>query len=242
MTSKPILPARKKLLTVWPQKGGIGKSFISTLVYDYLKDRGATVQAFDLDHANSTFRRYVGEAAFIDTDVDGDKLAVLDQMVHALTDAETRFVLSDNRAAGGEKLERWIEECDLVGSQEHLGFDLVFVAVVVDDKDAISQVASLVETYGNRVRWIVARNLREGPRLPLFDGSATRKKLLAAGAVETEVACLAEITRNRLQLANLTIARGRTAEQLPVLDRSRCVRFHHRMAEEFRKAEGVLFG
>lgn len=242
MTSRPTIPARKKLLTVWPQKGGIGKSFVATLLYDHLRERGATVQAFDLDHANSTFRRLVGEAGFIDTDVDGDKLAVLDQLVHALTEGEARFVVADNRAAGGEKLERWLEECDLVGSQEQLGLDLVFVALAVDDKDAISQVAGLVETYGNRVRWIVARNLREGPRLPLFDGSATRKKLSAAGAIEIEVACLAEITRGRLQLANLTVARGRTAEQLPVLDRSRCVRFHHRMAEEFRKAEGVLFG
>ncbi|MDD3179514.1 MAG: division plane positioning ATPase MipZ [Opitutaceae bacterium] len=241
MTSKPSATARKKLLTVWPQKGGIGKSFVATLLYDHLKDRGVPVQAFDLDHANSTFRRYVAEAEFIDTDVDGDKLAVLDQLVHSLTDGDARFVLADNRAAGGEKLERWLEECDLVESQERLGFDLVFVTVLVDDKDSISQVANLVETYGNRVRWLGTRNLREGPRLPIFDESATRKKLLAQGAVEINVPCLAEITRNRLQLANLTVSRGRTAEQLPVLDRSRCVRFHHKMAEEFRKAEALLF-
>lgn len=241
MTSKPVSTPRKRLLTVWPQKGGIGKSFVATLLYDHLKDQGATVQPFDLDHANSTFRRYVGEAEFIDTDVDGDKLAVLDRLVHALTESDARLVLADNRAAGGEKLERWLEECDLVESQEKLGFDLVFVTVVVDDKDAISQVANLVETYGSRVRWLVARNLRDGPRLPIFDESATRKKLLAHGAVELDVPCLAEVTRNRLQLANLTVSRGRTAEQLPVLDRSRCVRFHHRMAEEFRKAEKVLF-
>ncbi len=241
MTSKPPPPPRGKLLTVWPQKGGIGKSFVVTLLHDYLVERDVRVQPFDLDHANSTFRRYVAQAEFIDTDIDTDKLAVLDQLFQPLTDGTADMVLADNRAAGGEKLERWLEETDLVASQERFGFDLVFVAVIVDDKDAISQVANLVEIYGSRVRWLVARNLREGSRLPIFDESATRKKLLAHGAVELDVSCLAEVTRNRLQLANLTVSRGRTAEQLPVLDRSRCVRFHHRMAEEFRKAEKVLF-
>ena len=241
MTSEPPTTARKKLLTVWPQKGGIGKSFVATLLHNYLVERGASVQAFDLDHANSTFRRYVPEAEFIDTDVDADKLAVLDQLVRALTDGDAQFVLADNRAAGGDKLEHWIEECDLVESQERIGFALVFVVVVVDDKDTISQIANLVDTYGNRVRWLVVHNLREGSPLSLFAHSATRQKLLAQGAVEIDVPCLAEITRNRLQLANLTVGRGRTAAQLHILDRSRCVRFHHRMADEFKKAETVLF-
>ncbi|WP_043585823.1 hypothetical protein [Geminisphaera colitermitum] len=65
MTSNPTLSAgpeswpSKRLILCPQDKGGIGKSFIMTLLYDYLIDHEVTVRAFDLDHANSTLRRFV---------------------------------------------------------------------------------------------------------------------------------------------------------------------------------------
>ena len=103
-----------------------------------------------------------------------------------------------------------------------------------------SQIAELLETHGERVRWLVSRNLRDGDSLSLFAQSHSRKRLAGLGAVEIDVPCLAEVTRHRLQDANLTVGRGRTADQLHLLDRSRCVRFHQRMAGEFTKARALL--
>lgn len=237
MTSSPILQP-KRLILCAQDKGGIGKSFVMTLLHDYLTERKVALKAFDLDHANSTFQRYVPEAEFIDTDVDADKLAVLDQLVQALSEADV--VLADNRAAGGTKIQQYIDDSRLTALQAELGFSLVFVVVAVDDKDANSQIADLLDNYGDRVRWLVARNLRDGEQLDLFGQSNARRKLQALGAVEIDVPCMAEVTRNRLQLANLTVGAGRTAEKLHLLDRSRCVRFHERMAEEFGKAEALL--
>lgn len=80
-----------KRIILFPQdKGGIGKNFAATLLHDYFTEAGARVKAFDLDHANSTFNRLVPEAEFIDTDVDADKLGVLDRIVHALPEAAHR--------------------------------------------------------------------------------------------------------------------------------------------------------
>ncbi len=231
-------PAAKRLIVCAQDKGGIGKSFFTTLLYDYLSERGIRLKAFDLDHANSTFQRYVPEAEFIDTDVDADKLAVLDRLVLALQDVDV--VLADNRAAGGAKVRQYLEENRLTKLQSEIGFALVLVVIAVDDKDAISQIADLLDTYDDRVRWLVARNLRDGAAPSVFMESKTRQRLAALGAVEVEVPCLAEVTRNRLQLANLTVGRGRTAPELHLLDRSRCVRFHERMAEEFAKAGTLL--
>jgi hypothetical protein len=66
--------------------------------------------------------------------------------------------------------------------------------------------------------------------------------LVECGAIEVEVPCLFEVTRNRLQQANLTVGRGRECDRLHLLDRSRCVRFHDRMAVEFTKARALLIG
>ncbi len=238
MTSDATTPPTKRLILFAQDKGGIGKSFVATLLYDYLVERAVRLKAFDLDHANSTFQRYVPEAEFIDTDVDADKLAVLDRMVTATGDHDV--VLADNRAAGGAKVEQYLKENRLTALQAEMGFALVFVVIAVDDKDAVSQIADLLDTYDDRVRWLVVRNLRDGAAPSVFMESKTRQRLAALGAVEIEVPCLAEVTRNRLQLANLTVGQGRTAPELHLLDRSRCVRFHERMAEEFAKAGALI--
>lgn len=230
-----------KFVTVWPEKGGIGKSFVITLLHDYLRERGCRVRAFDLDHANSTLQRFISTAQFIHTEVDNDKLGVLDDLITPLIERTADAVLVDNRAAGGDKLAQWVADTDLLRTHGELGISIVFAVVIVDDKDAISQVATLVERYGSQVSWLVLRNLVRGPTLPLFDASQTRQRLLDAGASECSIPVLAEVTRNRLQLANLTVADGRSDPGLALLDRSRCVRFMNEVAAQLRAAEDLLF-
>jgi hypothetical protein len=230
--------ATKRIILFPQDKGGIGKSFVATLLHDFLIEEGVRVKAFDLDHANSTFQRFVPEAEFIDTDIDADKLGVLDRIVHVLP--ETDVVLVDNRATGGSKVLAYLDETRLPELQAEFDCVLVFVVIATDDKDANSQIAELLDTHGERVSWLVARNLRDGDSLSLFAQSNSRKRLADLGAVEVDVPCLAEVTRNRLQDTNLTVGRGRTAAPLHLLDRSRCVRFHTRMAVEFSKARALL--
>ena len=230
-----------KRIFLFPQdKGGIGKSFVATLLYDFLVEENMAVKAFDLDHANSTFNRLVPEAEFIDTDVDVDKLGVLDRIVHALPDADA--VLVDNRATGGSKVLAYLNEAQLPHLQNELNCALVFVLIATDDKDANSQIAELIDGYESSVLWLVARNLRDSDSLPLFSQSNSRRRLQELGAIEIDVGCLSEITRNRLQQANLTVGRGRTSNDLHLLDRSRCVRFHQTMATEFNKARSIIIG
>lgn len=230
-----------KRLILFPQdKGGIGKSFIATLLFDHISDRKLRLRTFDIDHANSTFNRLVPESEFIDTDVDADKLAVLDRVVVPLLNDEADVVLVDSRAAGGDKLQAYLEDARLPQLQEEMGFRIVFLVVATDDKDANSQLAELIDHFGGSVDWLVARNFRDSAYLDLYEQSRSKERLAELEAVEIDIPPLAEVTRNALQRANLTVARGRQAEQLHVLDRSRCVRYHERMAEEFRKAAGLF--
>lgn len=237
MTTDMATPSKRIIL--FPQdKGGIGKSFVATLLHDYLADQGVRIKAFDLDHANSTFQRFIPDAEFIDTDIDADKLGVLDRIVHVLPD--TDVVLVDNRATGGSKMLAYLDETRLPELQTEFDCHLVFVVIATDDKDAISQIAELLDTHGEKVRWLVVRNLRDGDNLSLFAQSNSRKKLATLGAVEIDAPCLAEITRNRLQDANLTVGRGRVADSLHLLDRSRCERYHAFMCAQFSKARTLL--
>lgn len=228
-------------ILLFPQdKGGVGKSFVATLLYDHLVDLDISFKAFDLDHANSTFHRFVPESEFIDTDVEVSRLGVLDRLVHALDEVDT--VLVDNRASGGEKVLHYLRDAQLTSLQDELDCRLVFVVIATDDKDANSQIADLVDEYADQVGWLIARNRRDGAQLPLFDESRSRERLLNIGAIEVEVPALAEVTRNRLQMANLTVGRGRSASELHLLDRSRCIRYHETIATEFAKARDLIVG
>src|SRR5277367_3754413 len=233
MTNQPKPQPHKKLIVFPQDKGGIGKSFIATLLYDYLTEQSIKLKTFDLDHANSTFQRFVPEAEFLDTDVDANKLAVLDTMVNALETVDV--VLVDNRASGGTKVLRYIEDSRLTELQKELQFELLFIVVALDDKDAISQIADLLDEYESRVRWLVVRNYRDTSTLTMYEESQTRKRLQALGAIEIEVPCLTEVTRNKLQFNNLTVSKGRTSSKVHLLDRSRCYRFHDAMVAQFDK-------
>lgn len=230
----------KKLILLPQDKGGIGKSFVATLLFDWFSGQGVRLKTFDIDHANSTFNRLVPEAEFIDTDVDTDKLAVLDRIVTPLTEDAADVVLVDSRAAGGEKLQFYLDDVRLPQLQAEIGIRLVFVVVATDDKDANSQLAELLDRYGSQVLWLVARNFRDTAHLELYENSKSKRRLAECGAIEIDVPPLAEVTRNALQRANLTVARGREAEGLHILDRSRCIRYHERMAHEFQKAATML--
>jgi len=228
----------KRLILSPQDRGGIGKSFVATLLYDYLTEAKAKLKTFDLDHANSTFKRLVPEAEFIHTDVDPNKLAVLDPLVGAL--ATVDVVLVDNRATGGSKLLTYIEDSRITDLQKALQFDLIFVIIAVDDRDAISQAADVLDEYGKRVHWLVVKNYRDSTELRLFDDSDTRKRLKDFGAIEVEVPCLSEVTKNYLQMFNLTVGKGRSSEKLHLLDQSRCLRFHAYMQNQFDKAQKLL--
>ena len=228
----------KRIILSPQDRGGIGKSFVATLLYDYLVEAKVTLKTFDLDHANSTFKRLVPEAEFIHTDVDTHKLAVLDKLVSALETVDT--VLVDNRATGGSKLLKYIEESRLTELQGELHFDIVFVLIAIEDRDALSQMVEILDQYIGKVQWLIAKNYRDSAELVMFDNSKSRKRLLDAGAIEVDVPCLAEITKNRLQMANLTVGAGRSSEKLHLLDQSRCMRFHAFMQNQLDKAKTLL--
>jgi hypothetical protein len=238
MTNQSNPQLRKKLIVFPQDKGGIGKSFVATLLYDYLTEKGVKLKTFDLDHANSTFQRFVPEAEFIDTDVDANKLAVLDRMVNSLETVDAALV--DNRASGGTKVLRYIEDSRLTELQKQLNFELVFVVIALQDKDAISQIADLMDEYQDRVHWLVVRNYRDTAAITMYDESKTRERLQSKGALEIEVPCMTEATRNKLQMSNLTVRKGCSSTSLHLLDRSRCQTFHQAMTFQFDKAKGVI--
>jgi hypothetical protein len=238
MTNQPNPQPHKKLIVFPQDKGGIGKSFVATLLYDYLTEKNVKIKTFDLDHANSTFQRFVPEAEFIDTDVDANKLAVLDKMVNSLDTVDA--VLVDNRASGGTKVLRYIEDSRLTELQKQLNFELVFVVIALQDKDAISQIADLMDEYNDRVRWLVIRNYRDTSAITMYDESKTRERLQSKGTLEIEVPCMTEATRNKLQMSNLTVRKGCASTNLHLLDRSRCQTFHQAMISQFEKAKGVI--
>ena len=83
-----------------------------------------------------------------------------------------------------DAMRRYFDFKGRTGRNDFWMFTLVFVVIATDDKDANSQIADLVDGYGERVRWLVARNQKDGMHLPLFGQSNSRRRLLELGFVE----------------------------------------------------------
>ena len=56
------------------------------------------------------------------------------------------------------------------------------------------------------MRWLVVRNYRDTSAITMYDGSKTRERLQAKGTLEIEVSCLTEVTRDQLQMSNLSVS------------------------------------
>jgi hypothetical protein len=58
--SGPAAPKARGVHFVLQGKGGVGKSFVSAILAQYLKSGGQTVHCFDTDPVNATFAQYAG--------------------------------------------------------------------------------------------------------------------------------------------------------------------------------------
>ena len=224
-------------LAVCPQnKGGIGKSITMVGLVDWCRVRHRPFVAFDLDHANSTFKRFIPEARFLRTDNDSRQL---DEMVRAL-DGQN-LILVDNRATGGERFTSWLHETGILNLKSELGFRLTMILIAVEDKDALSQAAQLVEEFADRVDWLLVRNARDGASMPMYENSRFRARVLQElHGVEAELPLLHRSVMGVLQKHNLTPQAGTTSEHVFLLDRQRCLNFCRAWFAALDQAKEVL--
>lgn len=143
-------------------KGGVGKSFVSSLIAQYLHAQGEPVTAIDTDPVNATLAGY---KAF-DTQrlelMEGGSLVErnFDRLIERIVEDDTHFVI-DNGAASFIPLSYYIAENDAINVIASHGKQVVIHTVITGGqaiRDTLAGFASLVEQMPENTRIVVWLN------------------------------------------------------------------------------------
>ena len=110
------LIAARKVHFVLQGKGGVGKTFVASLLAQYYLEQGAPLVCLDTDPVNGSFSAIRALAARHVNLLAGDRIDVdaLDDLVERVVTEDAHFVV-DNGAASFVPLSRYLVEHDIAG-------------------------------------------------------------------------------------------------------------------------------
>ncbi len=190
-----------KIHMILQGKGGVGKSFISSILAQYKKERGWPALCIDTDPVNKTFSGYksleVRGIELLDANEEIDSRN-FDVLVELIAGAGERDVIIDNGASSFVPLGRYLLNNQVPDMLESMGHELIIHTVITGSQallDTLNGFNSLVRSFAPPTRLVVWLN-------PYW------------GAVEHE-------GRSFEQLQIYTTNRSRVAALIPIPDLKR---------------------
>ncbi len=224
----------KRLIVPATSKGGVGKSFLSVSLCEWLRSQRVPFVAFDPDWCNSSLTRFFPDAEFIDI----SEAVHLDNVIRAFE--RTDLVLTDGVGSMQSKFIDWLEETRVFDLREQLSLDITMLVIVEEDKETVYQAGQAVQRVGDRANWLVVRNLKTSPVTEIYDNSNARKTLLELGAREITLERLPWNLNSMIQKSSKSISTLLEDESIFFLERQRMLTYQQRMFEEFASVREFL--
>ncbi len=233
----PALPGvenPKRLILVAMDKGGVGKSFFTILLTQWLHAKRREFLAFDPDYHNSTLTRFVPESQFLDIRHSEN----LDRIIEVMQ--EHPLVLVDGVGSQQRIFLDWLEETNLLKLRHTMKLELTLVLIVEEDKDTVHQAGEAVSRIGNQVDWLVVKNKKSMQTTRIYDQSKARKELLGCGAKEISMPKLMDHLVVDMQQQSLTIDRALESNRFFLIDRQRLVDYRKSIFSQFEANQSIL--
>jgi hypothetical protein len=224
----------KRLVVPATSKGGVGKSYLTINLCEWLRAQGVPFVAFDPDWCNSSLTRFFPEAEFIDI----SEAVHLDNVIRAFE--RTDLVLTDGVGSLQAKFIDWLEETRVFDLREDLSLDITMLLIIEEDKETVFQAGQAVQRIGDRANWLVVRNLKTSPVTEIYDNSNARKALLEVGAKEITMERLPWNLNSMLQKTSKSLGALTEDESIFFLERQRMRSYQQRLFDEFSSARDFL--
>ncbi|MEO9655052.1 mobilization protein [Marinomonas sp.] len=167
------------------EKGGVGKSMTARLLAQFYIDHEKPFLGFDCDSSHGTFSRFYSEFASPIIVGEDDSL---DGMLAALEEKPDHDLIIDLAAQAAQPLGKWIEETDVFGLLEELGYQVCLWHVMDDGADSVALLDKLLDRYSEpSLDFIVVKNLGRGNDFARFEKSDTYSKAQARDALIIEL-------------------------------------------------------
>jgi hypothetical protein len=161
------------------EKGGIGKSLMSRVLAQYFIDCQLPFTGFDSDRSHGALLRfYAGYASPVSVDAhDG-----LDRVVEAASEHPDQRVLVDLAAQTESKLQRWMEDADVLGITTELQIGITYWHMMDAGRDSVDLLAKWLDRWGGKLGLVVVQNEVRGAEFELLTASGQRERALNLGA------------------------------------------------------------
>jgi len=225
----------RRLLISATSKGGVGKSFFLINLADWFIELEQPFVFFDSDSCNGTLTRFLPDSRFLNLQNPGEAA----KEIHAVLE-ECEVVAWDALGSSQQYLPDWLDQSFLSEEGEPLSFRPTIILMIEEDKDTVFQAGETARRLGDRVDWLVVKNLKTCSTTEIYDNSKARQELLRLGAIEITMervpwSLLATIQRTSRTLSSLVLD-----ESLPFLERQRLRTFQRRFFEQLETARGFL--
>jgi hypothetical protein len=230
--------SRCKIWFVIGGKGGTGKSFVISIVYQFLFAIGVVVELFDCDDETSTSSRFFPKTAkFLSIRSGTD----LDQIVQLAVEGTQSVVLVDLPARAGDEFQAWF---DVIPWKElaALGVSFGAIGIVSGSKDSLESVLRWREFLSDRVDYILALNRRDN--LDIYFRSRAREEFISAGIPELEIPQLEAHLATELDRVSWTITHALECSEphflTQLMSKARLRHYRDRVFEELNKIKPCL--
>lgn len=147
-------------------KGGAGKSFSSVHLIQFLREKGRSVMALDLDSSNNTLEQFKGlEAVALDIQIDDNKHRVdplkFDAILENIVEADASDVVMDVGASVSGPFSAHIEEIDFFAMAEELELYPILHVPVSGGQgllDNLTGLRSLHGLVGDNAKFVIWAN------------------------------------------------------------------------------------
>ena len=162
------------------EKGGVGKSFTSRLLAQYFIDHDSTLIGFDTDASHNTFSRFYAQFTSV---IKLDDYSGLDQIIDAAEDNPQADIIVDLAAQTTQTIQQWIEDSDLYGILQELGYQLYLWHVMDDGADSMHLLSRLMQDIAGKPHTlVVVQNYGRGKSFTQFEHSTIYQQAKALDA------------------------------------------------------------
>ena len=191
-------------------KGNIGKSTIKDLLGSYLTESGVKWAGFDLDSENQSFCSKFDHVKFLPMEDDN----TLQVLATAFKDNEADTIIIDPRAHQDSIIGDFLIQTDLLSLLEKQGNRVTLVMHPYDQLDALANIQTWFQFFGNKVDYLLIRNEKNGKNDPMWGTSNLRKAMLDSGAHEVNVPLLPVVLLQEITKIETFLRRAVTFREL----------------------------
>jgi hypothetical protein len=224
-------------------KGGVGKSWIMTLLLDLYESLKVPFRALDLDNENNTLTRFFRSAEFVEISSEQD----LDSMMNRIVEGDCSLTVMDMRAASTDRIEPWLRRVDFEALDKVYGVRFTAIGVVDSSDDSAANIgfwARDVLKNSKLIRFVIAKNKVRGEIN--YENSVERKQYQdTLDVVEIEIPKLEDWVHGMLEARDLRLNAALAIQDVndpltKFMTRSRIRKYQEAVFEQFERARERL--